>query len=64
MKMEQTECSETSEYKTQRRGITQKKAYSIHNTTKVWNQEKLLSSVVKFPLNDPKIAYANARQES
>jgi hypothetical protein len=29
MKMEQTECSETSEYKIQTRRITQKKAYII-----------------------------------
>jgi hypothetical protein len=32
MKMEQTECSETLVYK-----ITQKKAYNIQNTAKVWN---------------------------
>ena len=29
MKMEQTECSETLAYKIRRRGITQKKAYSL-----------------------------------
>jgi len=39
MKMEQTECSETSAYKIRRRGITQKKAYKIPNKAKVWNQE-------------------------
>ena len=33
-----TECSETSEYKIQKPGITQKKAYNIQNTAKVWNQ--------------------------
>ena len=39
VKMEQTECSETSAYKTRRRVITQKKAYNIQNTAKAWNQE-------------------------
>jgi hypothetical protein len=40
MKMEQTECSETSAYKIQMPGITQKKAYNIQNTEKVlWNSE-------------------------
>jgi len=39
MKMEQTECSETSADKFRRRGITQKKAYNIQNTAKVWNKE-------------------------
>ena len=39
MKMEQTVCSETSAYKIQRPGITQKKAYDIQNKAKVWNQE-------------------------
>ena len=39
MKMEQTECSETSAYKLQTPGITQKKAYNIQNTAKTWNQE-------------------------
>jgi len=40
MKMEQTECSETSAYKIQTPGgITQKKAYNIQNKAKVWNQE-------------------------
>jgi len=34
MKMEQTECSETSAYKFQTPGITQKKAYNIQNTAK------------------------------
>ena len=35
MKMEQTDSSETSAYKIQRPGITQKKAYNIQNTAKV-----------------------------
>ena len=39
MKMEQTECSETSAYKIQTPGITQKKTYDVQNTVKVWNQE-------------------------
>ena len=39
MKMERTECSETSAYKLQTRGITQKKAYNIQDTAKVRNQE-------------------------
>ena len=34
MKMEQTECSEMSEYKIQTPGITQKKAYYIQNRRK------------------------------
>ena len=38
MKMEQTECSETSAYNSRRRVITQKKAYNIQNTAKAWNQ--------------------------
>ena len=33
-----TECSETSAY-IRRRGITQKKAYNIQNTAKVWNKK-------------------------
>ena len=37
MKMEQTECSETS--KSRRRVITQKKAYNIQNKATAWNQE-------------------------
>ena len=40
MKMEWTECSETSAYKIQRPGITQKKAYNIQNTAKVWNRDE------------------------
>jgi len=35
MKMEQTECSETSAYKFMRLGFTQKKAHNIQNTAKV-----------------------------
>ena len=38
MKMEQIECSEMLAHKIQM-GITQKKAYSIKNMAKVWNQE-------------------------
>jgi hypothetical protein len=34
-----TECSETSAYKLQTPGITQKKAYNIQNKAKAWNQE-------------------------
>jgi hypothetical protein len=38
------QCSETSVYiKFRRRGITQKKTYNIQNTTKVWNQEFVIS---------------------
>ena len=37
--MEQAECSEMLAYKIQTPGITQKKAYNIQNTAKVWNQE-------------------------
>ena len=40
-----TECSETSAIKFRRRGITQKKAYNIQNTAKVWNQELQLHIV-------------------
>jgi hypothetical protein len=50
MKMGQTECSERSEYKIRRRGITQKKAYNIQNTAKVWNQEDLLELLTQFCL--------------
>jgi len=35
MKMEQTECSETSAYKLQTPGITQKKTYNIQNMAKL-----------------------------
>jgi len=35
MKMEQTECSETSAYKIETPEITQKKTYYIQNTAKV-----------------------------
>jgi len=35
MKMEQTECSETSAYNIQMLGIAQKKTYKIQNTAKV-----------------------------
>jgi len=35
MKMEKTDCSETSAYKIQTPGITQKKAYNIQDTAKV-----------------------------
>ena len=35
IKMEQTGCSETSAYKIQTPGITQKKAYNIQDTAKV-----------------------------
>ena len=41
MKMEQTECFETSIYK------LQKKAYNIQNTAKAWNQE-IVSSLLKL----------------
>jgi len=34
MKMQKTECSETSAHKFRRRRITQKKVYNIHNTAK------------------------------
>jgi len=37
MKMEQ--CTETSAYKIQTPGITQKKAYNIQKPAKVWNQD-------------------------
>jgi hypothetical protein len=37
MKMEQTDCSETSAYKIQTPG-NQKKTYNIQNTAKDWNQ--------------------------
>ena len=37
-----TECSETSAYKIQAPGITQKKAHIIQNTAKVWNQKQNL----------------------
>ena len=36
---DETECSETSEYKIHRRKITQKKEYNIQNTVKFWYQE-------------------------
>jgi hypothetical protein len=49
MKMEETECSETSEYKIQRPEITQRKAYNIQNKANVWNQEYKL----KFTYNNP-----------
>jgi len=39
MKMEQTECSETSAYKIQTPGIYPKKAYNIQNTAKAWKQK-------------------------
>jgi len=42
MKMEQTDCSETSAYKIQRTWITQTKEYDIQNTAKVWNQEETI----------------------
>jgi hypothetical protein len=35
--------------KFRRRGITQKKAYNIQNTVKVWNQEHWSSLNLKFP---------------
>jgi hypothetical protein len=37
------ECSETSAYKIQKSGITQKKAYIIQNTAKVLNQDVITS---------------------
>jgi len=40
MKLEQS-VPKRRHIKFRRRGITQKKAYSIQNTTKVWNQENL-----------------------
>jgi len=56
MKMEQTECSETSAYKIQKLGITQKKTYNIQNTAIVWNQESFLFpkgvSIVHGPQNN------------
>ena len=39
MKMEQS-VPKRRQIKFRRRGIIQKKAYNIHNTAKVWNQEK------------------------
>jgi len=39
MKMEQAECSETSERKFQTPGITKKKEYNIQNTSKDWNKK-------------------------
>jgi len=39
MKMEKTECSETSAYKIQTPGNYPKKAYNIQNTAKVWNHD-------------------------
>jgi len=49
MKMEQTECSETSAYKFRCQRITQKKAYNIQNVAKVWNQEYfILTSLHHF----------------
>ena len=39
MKMEETECSETSAYTFQAPEITQKKAYNIQYTAKVWYQD-------------------------
>jgi len=48
MKMEQTECSETSAYKLQTRGITQKKTHNIQNTTKAWNQDYMKDVKIKF----------------
>ena len=46
MKMEQTECSETSAYKLQTPVITQTKAHNIQNTAKAWNQECCLMFVL------------------
>jgi hypothetical protein len=40
MKMEPTECPETSAYKIQTLGITQKKVYNIQNKAKVLDQEQ------------------------
>jgi len=42
MKMEQTECSETSAYKLQAPGNYPKKANNIQNTAKAWNQVLLV----------------------
>ena len=42
--MEQAECSEMLAYKIQMPGITQKKAYNIQNTAKVWNQESPMAT--------------------
>jgi len=39
MKMEQTECSETSAYKIQTPGNYPNKTYNIQNTAKVWNKK-------------------------
>ena len=47
MKMEQTECSEKSAYKIQTQGITQKKAYNIQNTAKIWNLDYFFICIKK-----------------
>jgi hypothetical protein len=39
MKMETTECSQTSAHKIQTLGNHPKDEYNIHNTAKFWNQE-------------------------
>jgi hypothetical protein len=51
MKMEQAECSKTS-FQFRHQGITQKKAYNIQNTVKVWKQEcaSYLEAVVQYTL--------------
>jgi len=55
MKMEQTECSETSEYKFQTPGSYPKKAYNIQNTAKAWNQDvTLCSNLWHFPEKERK----------
>jgi hypothetical protein len=38
VKMEQTQCSETSPYKIQTPGNYPEKAHSIQNKAKIWNQ--------------------------
>ena len=51
MKMEQTECSETSAYKIPTPGNYPKKTYNIQNMVKVWNQEDEWCFVSQVVLN-------------
>jgi len=44
MKMEKTECSQTSIHKIQTPGIHPKEKYNIQNTVKVLNQKKIFCS--------------------
>jgi len=50
MKLERTECSETSAYKIQTPGNHPKEAYNIKNTAKVWNQEARYLSLFRARL--------------